>query len=82
MATITAERLASFPTLESMTGYTTAQKIRACRATQETEDRGAIAKYLGIRYQWVRNVLTQKVKEATVVEPKVIQEMTAEDLGL
>lgn len=40
-------------------GWSTAKKIRHLRSLQEKEDRGAIAKYLGIKYQWVRNVLLQ-----------------------
>lgn len=40
-------------------GWSTAKKIRHLRSLQSKEDRGAIAKYLGIKYQWVRNVLLQ-----------------------
>lgn len=60
-------RVAALPTIETMESMglkTTAAKVRYMRAQQEKEDRGAIAKALGIRYQWVRNILTQVVKEA------------------
>lgn len=63
-----AERLGVFPSFEAFQeehgSKSMAAKIRVLRSMQEKEDRGAIAKYLGIRYQWVRNVLIQPVKEA------------------
>jgi hypothetical protein len=61
-----ADRVNALPTLaqlEELGLKTMAAKIRHCRSLQEKEDRGAIAKALGIKYQWVRNVLTQKVGE-------------------
>lgn len=60
------ERQSIFPTQEEFAKLdlkTTAAKIRYLRGLQEKEDRGAIAKYLGIRYQWVRNVLTTPIKD-------------------
>jgi hypothetical protein len=80
-----SSRLEVFPTFkdfESMTqGWTQAAKIRYLRSLQTEEDRGAIAKYLGIKYQWVRNVLTQEVK--TPKAPKtVVREAIAADFGM
>lgn len=61
-----AQRLSVFPKFEDFQAEhgskPMAQKIRHLASLQEKEDRGAIAKYLGIRYQWVRNVLIQPVK--------------------
>lgn len=37
-----------------------AEAIRLC--STKTTDRGEIARFLGIKYQWVRNVLTQELK--------------------
>jgi hypothetical protein len=59
-----AERLSVLPTMEKMDEMglkTTAQKIRHC-ASINGDDRGAIAKHLGIKYQWVRNVMITPVK--------------------
>lgn len=59
------EALPSFEDFQQTTeGWSMAKKIRYLASLQEKEDRGAIAKYLGIRYQWVRNVLIAPVKEA------------------
>lgn len=70
-----AQRTANFPSVSELEAQypKMAQRVRALRALQETEDRGAIAKHLGIRYQWVRNVLTQEVK--TKVEAPKVQEI-------
>lgn len=60
-----ADRMATLMSIADMelAGHkTTAQKIRFLASTQEKEDRGAIAKHLGIRYQWVRNVLITPIK--------------------
>lgn len=40
----------------------TASKIRACLAAGAT--RGQVAKFLGIKYQWVRNVELTPLKRA------------------
>jgi hypothetical protein len=58
------QRTAGFPSVSELEAKypVMAQRIRHLRSLQETEDRGAIAKHLGIKYQWVRNVLTQEVK--------------------
>lgn len=72
------QRMESFPTIQQLTemGYeTTASKIRYLRSLQKTEDRGAIAKFLGIKYQWVRNVLLQSTSV-----PNVIAQMTEDHL--
>lgn len=61
-----AQRVSVFPKFEDFKAEhgskPMAQQIRYLASLQEKEDRGAIAKYLGIRYQWVRNVLIQPVK--------------------
>lgn len=48
-------KIASVEELEAQGFKTTASKIRHLSA--QGMARGAIAKHLGIRYQWVRNVL-------------------------
>lgn len=63
-----AARMSVFPSFEAFQeehgNKSMAARIRLLRSMQEKEDRGAIAKYLGIKYQWVRNVLIQPIKEA------------------
>lgn len=65
-------RTANFPPVSELEARypKMAQRIRHLRSLQGTEDRGAIAKHLGIKYQWVRNVLTQEVKAPQPEEPK------------
>lgn len=59
---VEAPRQAILATDEELATYQTqAAKIRFL-ATKTTQ-RGAIAKRLGIRYQWVRNVLEQPLKK-------------------
>lgn len=68
------QRTAGFPSVSELEARypKMAQRIRHLRSLQETEDRGAIAKHLGIKYQWVRNVLLQEVKVKD--EPQQVQE--------
>lgn len=60
----TAKAPSNFPSIELIeTRFPKmSQRIRFLRSLQEVENRGEIAKFLGIRYQWVRNVLLTPVK--------------------
>jgi len=53
--TVAEVKIASVEELDAQGFKTTAAKIRHLSA--QGMARGAIAKHLGIRYQWVRNVL-------------------------
>lgn len=49
---------AKLPSIEELNKLPSmASRIRQCATI--TSDRGVIAKHLGIKYQWVRNVLIQ-----------------------